>query len=396
MDVQNFIPILLLVMLFGEYTGATLSKPKKSKGKKKKVATEQKDLPDLNVFDRDLVTEQLSSADIIDNNAKYCKKEKDKRKFQNGEVLAYVTPWNNHGYDVAKTFGKFTMISPVWLQIKRKPRGMYSVEGTHDIDKGWMKDVAKRPIRPKILPRVLFDGWSEEDYEALFKSEDEIEAMANAIIRVLKENKMHGAVIEIWSQIGESHPKEVVHVITHMCWMFHDNELKLILVVPAGINKDKKTMTSFGEEEFTTLAPLVDYFSLMTYDFAAISGVPAPSSPLPWVRSCIEFIDPQAKYREKILTGLNFYGHMFTSKAASPIVGRQYLEFLDLYKPEISWEKSASEHYSQFGDDVTGKGIMFFPSLKSIDARLSLAKEMGTGISIWEIGQGFDYFYDVL
>lgn len=42
----------------------------------------------------------------------------------------------------------------------------------------------------------------------------------------------------------------------------------------------------------------------------------------------------------------------------------RYLEFLKLYSPEVAWEKSASEHYSQFGDDVSGKGLVFFPSLK--------------------------------
>ena len=28
------------------------------------------------------------------------------------------------------------MLSPVWLQIKRKPRGKYHVAGIHDIDRG--------------------------------------------------------------------------------------------------------------------------------------------------------------------------------------------------------------------------------------------------------------------
>lgn len=49
--------------------------------------------------------------------------------------------WNSHGYTVAKRWGKFTMVSPVWFQIKRKQRGMYNVEGTHDIDKGRLQKV---------------------------------------------------------------------------------------------------------------------------------------------------------------------------------------------------------------------------------------------------------------
>lgn len=51
--------------------------------------------------------------------------------------LSVLCQWNSHGYDIAKIFGgKFTQISPVWLQLKRRGREMFEVTGLHDVDQG--------------------------------------------------------------------------------------------------------------------------------------------------------------------------------------------------------------------------------------------------------------------
>jgi chitinase domain-containing protein 1 len=44
---------------------------------------------------------------------------------------------------VAKTWQKFDIISPVWLQILRKGPKEYEIGGEHDIDSDWVLDVKK-------------------------------------------------------------------------------------------------------------------------------------------------------------------------------------------------------------------------------------------------------------
>jgi len=42
------------------------------------------------------------------------------------------------------------MVSPVWLQIKRKSSGTFYMAGTHDIDHEWVREVRKRGKKSQV------------------------------------------------------------------------------------------------------------------------------------------------------------------------------------------------------------------------------------------------------
>lgn len=58
---------------------------------------------------------------------------------------------------------------------------------------------------------------------------------------------------------------------------------ELILAVPPLVAARAQARPAFSAEHFQQLAPLVDGFSLMTYDYNA--GRPGPNAPLPWVQA---------------------------------------------------------------------------------------------------------------
>jgi chitinase domain-containing protein 1 len=164
----------------------------------------------------------------------------------------------------------------------------------------------------------------------------------------------------------------------------------------------------------------IDGYSLMTYDYAVSysrhsgeSTSTGANAPLDWMRRSVEgFLGGEENPRlaKKILLGLNFYGYSFAPEAADPddrvkaIVGRQYIEAIeDIINDElpsvIEWEPETSEHRIAVSTNPkfqnTPKTI-YFPTLNSIDKRISLAEELGVSLSIWELGQGLPYFYDLL
>ncbi|XP_031623934.1 chitinase domain-containing protein 1 [Contarinia nasturtii] len=392
--VQSSLIVILSCVLILEATLAPPDKNKKSKpAKELKI---NKGPVDRNVHDRNLVIDEPTSESILKESATYYKNTS--ARLFDGPTLGFVTPWNNHGYNVAKTFGsKFDIISPVWLQVLHKGKHKYEIGGTHDVDAKWIQDVRRAgPPGKKVLPRVMFEKFSENDFSHVLMYESARDEIAELLVQVCKnpKHKFDGIVLEVWFQLaGRVQDKHLLRLVEHLAKVLQMNNLMVVLVVPPL----RDQMDFFTQKHFEALYPLMSAFALVTYDYSNIER-PGANSPIKWIRRAVEHICPDTipnylEKRQKVLIGMNMYGMDYTLGGGGPITGRQFLDLLKMYKGSLNHAEEDEENYFEF--KKPSKHLVFYPTLYSINKRIELAKELNTGLSLWEIGQGLEYFYDL-
>lgn len=234
---------------------------------------------DINVIQRNLLDENIDARSILGNYKSYCTSCADIRQFTY-PTLIYITPWNNHGYDIVKIFPhKFDYVSPVWFSLKRIGLEKYTIEGIHDIDSQWIETLKEKRSDIRIVPRVVIEKWSTDDIHALSQSETEKEKLSLTLKDLLIEynHLFDGYVLELLAQFHGLSKPTMYHIINDIAEQIHSIETnttqkkEVFLAAPP-------LEEYFNREDFEVLSKYLDGFNIMTYDFP--SNEPAPIAPI--------------------------------------------------------------------------------------------------------------------
>ena len=163
-----------------------------------------------------------------------------------------------------------------------------------------------------------------------------------------------------------------------------------------------------GAYDYAAIGGIVDYVTLMTYEWGYAAGEPTAVAPINKVENVIKFAATQIP-SSKILMGIPNYGYDWTTPTSPGSPGRAIgnvaaVELARKRNQAISFDERSQAPFFEYYDDSGKRHEVWFEDARSVKAKLELGvKYKLAGFSYWTINQFwpqnwliFDSMYEVI
>lgn len=152
----------------------------------------------------------------------------------------------------------------------------------------------------------------------------------------------------------------------------------------------------YGAHDYRAHGEIVDFVSLMTYEWGYTYSDPQAVSPIGPVRNVVEYAVSQIP-SDKIFLGQNLYGYDWSTpypsqggSAARAISPQQAILIATDREVDIEYDYVAQAPNFEYTDDTGVRHVVWFEDARSIQAKFDLIKQFNLrGIMYWKLGLAF-------
>lgn len=152
----------------------------------------------------------------------------------------------------------------------------------------------------------------------------------------------------------------------------------------------------YGAHDYKALGEIVDFVSLMTYEWGYTFSEPQAVSPIQPVQAVVEYAISQIP-RDKVFLGQNLYGYNWSSPyppqggaPARAISPQQAIALAIEQNAAIQYDYVAQAPFFRYTDAEGVQHEVWFEDARSIQAKFNLIKQYQLrGIMYWKLGLAF-------
>jgi len=171
----------------------------------------------------------------------------------------------------------------------------------------------------------------------------------------------------------------------------HSNGFFISCAIPAK-EAENPADTFTGAYDYAAIGGIVDYVTLMTYDWGYATDGAMAVAPIRNVENTIKFAVTQMP-PSKILMGIPNYGYDWPTPASRENPGRAIgntaaIELSRKYNQSINFDEESQSPFFEYYDESGKRREVWFEDARSVKAKLALASKYSlAGFSYWTINR---------